>query len=286
MKWLEISVTVPSEFVEPVSYLFGRYGRGLSIEDVGGREAVLRTYVTSNSRQRLAHIDVGVKLIGALKPIQPLQVTELDGINWQERWKEHFTILRVGRRLVVKPPWLEHIAQPGDLIIELDPGMAFGTGHHPTTHLCLEGLERLVSPGNSVLDLGVGSGILSIASVKLGATVALGLDVDPVAVSVARRTCKINGVSPAARAAKGSLPHSLAKPASFDLAVANISAKAVLNAAGQLHRCLRPGGKLIASGFLQKQVPEFLAGIEGSGLTLADQRHLDDWAALVFERAA
>ncbi len=286
MKWLELSVTVPSEFVEPVSYLFGRYGRGLSIEDVGGREAVLRTYVTSNSKQRLAHIDVGVRLISALKPIQPLQITELDGINWQERWKEHFTILRVGRRLVVKPPWLEYTAQTDDLVIELDPGLAFGTGHHPTTRLCLEGLERLVRPGDSVLDLGVGSGILSIASVKLGATSALGLDVDPIAVTVARRTCKANGVSPAARAAEGTLPHSLAKPASFDLAVANISARAVLNSAQQLHRCLRPGGKLIASGFLHEQAPEFLAGIEGSGLALVARRHLDDWAALVFERAA
>ena len=284
MRWLELSVRVPSEFVEPISYLFNRYGRGFSIEDEGGTHAVLRTYVTSNAKQRLAHIDVGVKLVGALIPIEPLQILELDGIDWQDRWKEHFTILRIGHRLVVKPPWLEYTAEPRDLVIELDPGMAFGTGHHPTTRLCLEELEHCLTPDDSVLDLGVGSGILSIASARLGANTVMGLDLDPMAVKIARRSCKFNGVGDAVKAYTGTLPQSCAGPDSFDLAVVNISAKAVLGNINELETCLKPGGVLIASGFLQEQVREFLLGLVDTGLTLQASRHLDDWAALVFKK--
>lgn len=284
MKWLELTVRVPSEFVEPISYLFNRYGRGFSIEDEGGTQAVLRTYVTSNSKQRLAHIDVGVKLVGALMPIEPLRILEVDDVDWQNRWKEHFTILRVGHRIVVKPPWLEHKDSPQDLVIELDPGMAFGTGHHPTTRLCLEELERLVDCSNSVLDLGVGSGILSIASARLGAKQVVGLDLDPIAVKVARRSFKSNGVVSAVKAYPGTLPQPYAMPGTFDVAVANISAKAVLANISELEKCLKPEGFLIASGFLQEQVNEFLSAALGSGLTLTSARQLQDWAALVFKK--
>ena len=138
------------------------------MEDVGPGRVLMRTYLTSTSRQRRAHIEVGVKLIGALKPVSELQVKVLEDVDWQEAWKEHFTILRVGRNLVIRPPWLEFKPKPKDRVIEMDPGLAFGTGHHPTTFMCLEALEDFVSPGSTLLDLGVGSGVLSIAAALLG----------------------------------------------------------------------------------------------------------------------
>ena len=182
---MELSVQVPMEFVEPVSYLFGRYGNGLSIEDVGEREALLRTYLTSTSKQKRARIEVGVNLIGALRPIKGICVRELDETDWQEAWKEHFTLLRVGQHFVIKPPWIPYTAKDHDLVIEIDPGLAFGTGHHPTTQMTLEELEALAEPGMKVIDVGSGSGILSIGAVRLGASAVVALDVDPVASKVA-----------------------------------------------------------------------------------------------------
>lgn len=284
VKWLELSVQVPSEFVEPVSYLFGRYGRGFSIEDVGGREVLLRTYLTSTSKQRRARIEVGVKLIGILKPIQGLSVREIDGIDWQEAWKEHFTLLRAGRSLVIKPPWTPYAARDGDLVIELDPGLAFGTGHHPTTLMCLEELEVLARPGMRVLDLGAGSGILSIAAVRLGVGTVMALDVDPTAVKVARRALKSNGVKDMVKLACGTLPQKLAPEGTFDLAVANISSKVVQDRAQDLHHCLKTGGKLVASGFLDRQEQGVKDRLEEVGFVFQRRRTIDDWVTLVYSK--
>ena len=281
MKWLELSVQVPSEFVEPVSYLFSRYGRGVSIEEVGGGQALLRTYLTSTSKVRRARIEVGVKLIGVIKPIKDLQVRGLDGIEWEEAWKEHFTLLKVGRSLVIRPPWIAYPAREGEHVIELDPGLAFGTGHHPTTFMCLEALEELVSPGARVLDLGVGSGILTIAAAKLGAQTIIALDVDSTAVKVARKSLRLNGLNAAAKVAQGTLPHGLAPEDSFDLGVANISSKVVEDCALLLLRCLKVGGKLIASGFLEGQEDHVLTRLREVGFSFEDRRSIEDWVTLV-----
>ena len=158
--WQEISIQVPDEYVEPVSYLFSRYGHGLAMEPVGQGQVILRTYLTTTSRQRLAHIEVGVNLINVLEPVGELTLTPLEeGADWETAWKSHFTVLEVGSRLLVKPSWIEHTASSEQVVIELDPGMAFGTGYHPTTYGCMEALERLVKPGMAVLDLGSGSGL-------------------------------------------------------------------------------------------------------------------------------
>ena len=285
MKWLELSVQVPSEFVEPISYLFSRHGRSVSIEEVGGGQVVLRTYLASTARQRRARIEVGVKLIGALKPIQDLQVRALDDVDWEEAWKRHFTLLKTGRSLVIKPPWIDYQARNGDHVIKLDPGLAFGTGHHPTTHMCLEALEDMVRPGMSILDLGVGSGILSIAAAKLGACSVVALDVDPLAVKVARRSFGDNGVKGQIKLARGSLPHKLAPECSFHLAVANISAKVLESCAPHLLVSLRPGGKLIAAGFLEEQEAQVMACLSQVGFSFEDRRSIEDWVTGVFHKA-
>ena len=225
MTWQELSILVPNEYVEPVSYLFTRYGKGLSMEREGRDRVMLRTYLLSSSRQRLARIEVGLKLVSILEPLGDLTVTPLkDDEEWQSQWRSHFNLLRVGRQLVIKPSWIDYSPEEGDKVIELDPGMAFGTGYHPTTYTCLEAMEDLLKPGMVVLDLGTGSGILSITAAMLGASRVVALDIDPQAVRAARQNFRRTRVQKLVALTQGSIPHPLAGQGQFDLAVANISA--------------------------------------------------------------
>ncbi len=280
MEWLEFSVQVPSEFVEPVSYLFGRYGNGLSMEKVEGGEVLLRTYLTSTATQKRARIEVGVKLIGSLRPIGSLCIREIEEKDWQESWKDQFTLLRVGRRLVIKPPWIPYESHDGELVLEIDPGLAFGTGHHPTTQMVLEELERLSPSDMRVLDVGTGSGVLSIAAIRLGAKRVTALDVDSTAVKTARSALRANRVTDRVSLGRGSLPHSLAPAGEFDLAMANISAKAVSNLAPELHRCLREGGSLVTGGFLDRQEGQVVERLQEVGFHIQNRCTIEDWVTL------
>ena len=154
MVWQEISIGVPHEYVEPISYLFSRYGRGLVMESDGPDRILLKTYLPANSRQRLARIEVGVKLVSIIEPLGDLTFKEVTEEGWQDAWKSHFNLLKIGRRLVIKPTWIDYQAKAGEVVIEIDPGMAFGTGYHPTTYTCLEAMEQMLKAGASVLDLG------------------------------------------------------------------------------------------------------------------------------------
>ena len=280
MEWLELSVQVPPEFVEPVSYLFGRYGNGLSMEKVENGEVLLRTYVTSTATQKRARIEIGVKLIGSLRPIGGLCVRKIEETNWEEAWKDQFTLLRVGRRLVIKPPWIPYEARDSELVLEIDPGLAFGTGHHPTTQMVLEELERLSPAGMRVLDVGTGSGVLSIAAVRLGAMRVTALDVDPTAVKMARQAIRANKVTDRVSLGRGSLPHSLAPADAFDLAVANISAKVISNLAPEILRCLGPGGILVVGGFLDKQEEQVAQRLREVGFSIGNRHSMEDWVTL------
>lgn len=222
MTWLELSVEVDHEAVEAVSELLARYGYngGVVVEpawtpgDEGpeftydpARPSILRTYLplnatTEETRQR---IEQALWHLGQVRPIGPLQARTIAEEDWANAWKQFYHVLRVGERTVVVPSWLEHEPRPGDVVLHLDPGMAFGTGLHPTTQLCLRLLERYARPGLRALDLGTGSGILAIAAAKLGASPVLALDNDPVAVQVAAENIARNGVSQMVRALEGSL---------------------------------------------------------------------------------
>ncbi len=284
MIWQELSIQVPGEFVEPVSYLFGRYGHGLSAEDLGDGQVLMRSYLPNTSRRRLARIEVGISLVRKLQPMSELQVTDLKDSDWETAWKAHFGILKIGRRLVIKPSWLRHEPEGDEVVIELDPGMAFGTGYHPTTSTCLEALEKHLSPGAKVLDLGTGSGILSIAAARLGAASVVALDIDPIAVSASRKNFKAGGLSQV-RPGRGTLPHRLAPPAHFDLATANISAKTVREMAGRLRDALKPGGTLIASGIVQRQEDEVRSAVTEAGFHHTETICVDDWVTILFSRA-
>ena len=205
MDWLELSVHASPELVEPLVELFQRYGRRqVVVEEAGGFNpdegespptggpVIVRAYVPKDRRSadRVARIHAGVQLMGLIKPLSPLEVRTVTPWEWEEAWKAHFQPLRIGGRLVVRPTWHEVEAEEGDIVLTLDPGLAFGTGHHPTTRMCLEQLERRVQPGMRILDLGTGSGLLSQAALLLGAKWALALDTEADAIRASRRNLK------------------------------------------------------------------------------------------------
>ncbi|MCH2674223.1 MAG: 50S ribosomal protein L11 methyltransferase [Chloroflexota bacterium] len=286
MAWQELSITVPHEYVEPISYLFGRYGKGVSTELAGDGQVLLRTYITKGSRQRMARIDVGVRLVGSIEPIGDLIVRELpEDEDWMNSWKSHFKILRIGQHLVIKPTWLELESDTGpeDIVIELDPGIAFGTGYHPTTATCLEAMEQHITPNMTVLDLGSGSGILTIAAIKLGAEQVIALDIDGQAVSAARRNFRRLGINKQVKLGQGSVPHPTARPESIDLAVANISARGVVDRCPFISTALKPGAWFIASGLLNTQKQEVAVALEPLGFSLINEWPQEDWVTLLYK---
>ena len=286
MPWQELSITVPHEYVEPISYLFGRYGKGVSTELAGDGQVLLRTYITKGSRQRMARIDVGVRLVGSIEPIGDLIVRELpEDEDWMNSWKSHFKILRIGQHLVIKPTWLELESDTGpeDIVIELDPGIAFGTGYHPTTATCLEAMEQHITPNMTVLDLGSGSGILTIAAIKLGAEQVIALDIDGQAVSAARRNFRRLGINKQVKLGQGSVPHPTARPESIDLAVANISARGVVDRCPFISTALKPGAWFIASGLLNTQKQEVAVALEPLGFSLINEWPQEDWVTLLYK---
>ena len=296
MKWLELSVQAPPEFVEPLSEVFRRYGQGgVAVEEPGGYDldegetqpdsdrVVVKTYVPidSTTEQRRDRIDVGVRLLAHLCPISSLQERVLDQADWRDAWKQHFQVLHIGKRIVVVPTWQDYQPRKLDVVIALDPGMAFGTGYHPTTRMCLELLEELVRPGMNVLDLGCGSGILSIAAAKLGAHSVLGLEVDPVAAQVAVSNVRLNKVARTARVSPGTLPHPDISANSFDVAVANISARVISSLASQLVEVVRPGGTLVVSGVLSDKRAIVAERLREAGALVERSCAEGDWVSLV-----
>ena len=285
MSWHELSITVPFEYVEPVSYLFERYGYGLSVETKPGDHAILRSYLPSLSRQRLAHIEVGIKLASSVAELGELQITPL-GVDedWRDSWKKHFTLLRVGENLVVKPSWIEYDEKPGDVVIDLDPGLAFGTGYHPTTYSCLEALEELVRPGCMVLDVGTGSGILTIAAAKLGAAHITAVDIDGHAVRAARKNFRRTGIEERVNAESGSIPNSATRGRQYDIAVANISARGIRLVSPAIPELLAPSGVFVASGIIVDQHDEAAAAIADAGLVVDEMRQREDWLTILCGR--
>ncbi len=293
--WLELSVDAPPEFVEPLTEIFRRYGEGgVAVEQRGGYNpdegelppapervsitAYLPIDATTDSRR--AQIDVGVRLIARLAPISPLRERRISESDWRDGWKEFFHALRVGRRIVICPAWREADAREGDIVVRIDPGMAFGTGHHPTTRMCLEMLERMVEPGDRILDVGCGSGILSIAAAMLGAERAVGLEIDPVAARTGRANVETNALGDRVSLLRGTLPSPHAPPQSFDIVVANISARVVTDLAAHLVGCVAQGGALIASGILEERLDGVVAALEAEGATVRERFADGDWVAI------
>jgi ribosomal protein L11 methyltransferase len=204
--------------------------------------------------------------------------------DWAESWKEHFDVKRYGKHVVVVPSWRAYEPAAGDLVISLDPGMAFGTGQHETTRMCLEALERAVKPGMRVLDLGCGSGILSIAAARLGAAGVLALDIDPDCARITRANAARNDCSALIDARVGSLGAGStevdALVSNIGVLVANIVAGTIIDLAPHLAAALVPRGKLIASGIIGEREAAVVDALRAAGLSIERVHEMGEWRCI------
>jgi len=287
---LEVSVSVDGEAAEAVCELFERYGGGAVVEvlvrggvadgaDLPVPRTRVATYIPVDDTTARARLEVGLWHLAQLYPIPEATVRRVAEANWAEAWKAHYTPQHIGPFLIV-PSWLEAVTAAGTLEIRLDPGMAFGTGLHPTTRLCLVALADVVTPGAAVLDVGTGSGILAIAAGRLGARPVVSLDIDARAVGIASENAARNGV--VIEPFVG--PLDALRPGSFDVVAANILAGTLRDLAHELHERTRAGGVLIASGILAEQADAVATALAAAGFGPAEARTSGDWVALLARR--
>jgi ribosomal protein L11 methyltransferase len=299
--WLELTVAADIEAVEAVSEILSRVAPGgtsvepafeLVDEGLGARvdptrPSLVRAYVPARDPEvaERAAAEAGEALghlqAFGLRPIGALTTRIVHEADWAEAWKAHFPVLRVGRRIVIKPTWREHAPAEDDVVLDLDPGMAFGTGLHPTTRLCLIALEWIADQGRlqgaRVLDVGCGSGILSIAAAKLGAQSVYSVDIDPIAIEATTINAARNGLSEVIRTRVGSLP---TESVPFDVVAANLIASVLIDLAPELAAEMRRDGTLVASGIFvdrERDVREAFAGVR---LDVGNGWDEGDWVAL------
>ncbi len=310
--WLELAVTADHEAVEAVSEILARAApggtsvepafelveEGLAARVDFARPAVVRAHLPildpAAVRAAVAQADreLGHLQAFGLRPIGDLSAAIIREADWANAWKAHFPVLRIGRRIVIRPTWRRHRRQPDDVVLALDPGMAFGTGLHPTTRLCLATLEALADRGVlasgapdcgpvRVLDVGSGSGILSIAAALLGARSVLAVDVDPIAVDATAANARRNRVGRVVRSRAGSAPSG---DGPFDLVLANLIASLLISLADGLVADVRPGGTLLASGIFENREGDVVAAFRARGLEIVGRRVEGDWVALEVRR--
>jgi ribosomal protein L11 methyltransferase len=306
MDWLEVSITVAAEAEESAADLLAQLApEGVSseaaeVEIVSDALGVarpvgpvtLRIYLPQDDtlETRRAEVEAALPQLAPEAVLTPPRYTLVSSAYWAESWKVHYQPVRIGRRLMVVPAWLNPPLAPEDVVLRLDPGMAFGTGTHPTTQLCLAALETYLQPGQALLDLGTGSGILAIAAAKLAAGPILALDIDAEAVGVARENTAANGVGQQIRVEAGSLAEVLEGQfgrVEFPVVVANIlpSVLGALFAEG-LARTVAPGGAIILSGILEAQAADVREAGERQGLEYVAQEQAEGWVAVVLRRPA
>jgi ribosomal protein L11 methyltransferase len=298
-EWLELAVEVDHEAVEPVSELFSRYGfnEGVVIEEPFTQERDGENLAVDPSRAVrvstfVAAADVkpgtidGIRRalwhIGQMRQVGDLKVTSRHEEDWANAWKEHYKPVLVGRRVVAAPPWVDYLAKPEEIVLQLDPGMAFGTGTHPTTRLAMQALEDELHSGDRVFDLGTGSGILAIAAAKLGASRVDGVDIEPVAVRMAQANAEMNGVADRVRIDGGSS----APMGGYDLVLANIIARVLIELIDEVIGATRPGGTIILSGVIDMREERVREAYEERGMLFQHRLQMEDWVALVYRRPA
>jgi len=301
---LEISVEVDGEAAEAVSTILGEYAQGGAIleqewpgDALQPRHVKVKAFLSDERLSSLPHIKEALWHLGQLYPIPPLSVRWLSERDWAEAWKSDLTIQHIGHRIVIKPSWLRYTPGPDEAVIELDPGLAFGTGLHPSTHLCLVALDDYLQPGDHVLDVGTGSGILSIAAAQLGAHRVIALDVDDVALKVAQENITRNGVQTAVSLRRASLsPLPTGDPTvdpvevfnahgvwdgTFDMLLMNILPEVIARSARPIAACLTTKGLFVVSGIIRPRESSVERALSAANLTITDRRDNGDWVALV-----
>ncbi len=306
--WLEISLTVDGELAEAIADVLARFApngvtteqavRYNDAEDEGTPVGpiTVRAYLPADEtlEERRQKLEESLYYLGMIQPLPAPVFTPIADQNWMEVWKERYQPIPIGRKLIIVPAWLDS-PDASRIPIKIDPGMAFGTGTHPTTQLCLEFIEEFLSPQSSsvnrksVIDIGCGSGILSIAALKLGAALALGVDIDEASVRASRENADANGVE-AERFALGlgSVAEVLAgrfQVRQAPLVLANILAPVLVRLfkAGMAD-LIEPGGVIVLSGILAAQAQTVIEAAQAHGLVLTGRRQLGDWVALMCSR--
>ncbi|MCP3741336.1 50S ribosomal protein L11 methyltransferase [Rossellomorea sp. BNER] len=311
MKWSEISIHTTNEAVEPISNILHEAGAsGVVIEDpfdlVKEREdvfgeiyqlnpedypeegVIVKAYLPVNSflgetveeiKQAvnnlvLYNIDIGRNTV---------EISEVNEEEWATAWKKYYNPVKISEKFTIVPTWEEYEPVTSDeLIIELDPGMAFGTGTHPTTVMCIQALERTVKPGNAVIDVGTGSGVLSIASALLQADPVQALDLDEVAVKSARLNVKLNKVQNTVTVRQNNLLDDISDQA--DIVVANILAEIILRFNDKALEVVKPGGYFITSGIIQQKKQQVKDALVNSGFLIEEIMVMEDWVAIIAKR--
>lgn len=308
MNWLEISLTVNGELAEAVAEVLARYAPNgvmteqgvpaLNDEDMGTADGpiTVRGYLPADDHleERRQQVEEGLHYLGMIQTLPSPVYRDVADRNWMEAWRDRYQPIPIGRRLMVLPAWLKP-AGLKRIPIKIEPGMAFGTGTHPSTQLCLEFLDDYLDPAHAgahkaqsraartMIDVGCGSGILSIAAMKLGVKTALAVDIDPVSIENARENARRNGIGSRLVLGIGSLAEILEGRfgvRSASLVVANILAPIIIQLleAG-LARLLEPNGSLIVAGILETQATEVLRSARQAGLVLRARRQSGEWVA-------
>ncbi|MGE7905427.1 50S ribosomal protein L11 methyltransferase [Peribacillus sp. NPDC094092] len=311
MKWSEFAIQTTNEAVEPVSNILHEAGAsGVVIEDplelVKEREnvfgeiyhlnpddypnegVVIKAYLPVNSflgdtidaikesinNLLLFDIDLGKNIVS---------ISEVNEEEWATAWKKYYNPVKISERFTIVPTWEDYTPVSSDeLIIELDPGMAFGTGTHPTTVMCIQALERTVQPGDLVVDVGTGSGVLSIAAALLEAKRIQSLDLDEVAVESAKQNVELNNVQDKVSVSQGNLLDGVNEQA--DIVVANILAEVIMRFTDDVAKVVKPGGYFIASGIIQTKKQDVKDAIIASGFTVEETILMEDWVAIIAKR--
>ncbi|MCR4429841.1 MAG: 50S ribosomal protein L11 methyltransferase [Tepidanaerobacteraceae bacterium] len=310
MNWVEIKIKTSTEAIEAVANLFYEAGvMGVVIEDpriylrpqdeaqwdymevpegIDFEEAVVTGYLVEDSSlaERVREIEEGVKRLpefGLNMGRGEMAITIISDEDWANAWKKYYKPTRIGKTLVVKPSWEEYLPQAGEVVIDLDPGMAFGTGTHETTRLCMELLEKYMKRDFSVIDIGCGSGILSIAAGKLGASRVLAIDRDEVSVKVAGENVERNNLNAVVKVIKGEGLRNISFKA--DIIVANIIADVIIDLSGQVPLSLKEGGVFLASGIIRDRKLSVVEALERNGFDVIEESEKGEWVALASRQA-
>ena len=309
MKWCEISIQTSHEAVELIAEIFRDLGAsGVVIED----PELVNDYITSGKWDytdipiaketevvvEKAYLPVNGELEGRIQTLQQeikalesrgvntapavLTTAELQDEDWSDTWKQYFHTEKPGERVVIKPTWEEYEPQDDEVVIELDPGAAFGTGTHATTSMCIRQLEKLVKPGMTVFDVGTGSGILSIISAKLGAKNIQAVDYDDSVLKIVEENLEQNNVQDIISVAQSDLMQNVHGKA--ELVIANIIADIIIRLFDQLDEHLEQGGTLLTSGIIEDRIEDVLAAAEAHGYGVVERLENKGWACITFKR--
>lgn len=312
MKWMKFSLTTTTEAVDLVSYMLDELGvEGIQIEDniplsekdkkamfidilpelePDDGKAVVSSYMSSDTdmNQLVAEIKAGLEELSDFVDIGEAKITveETDDQDWINNWKEFFKPFRVAEDIIIKPTWeiLEEVKE-NDLVIEIDPGTAFGTGAHETTKLAIKGLRKYITENTKVLDVGCGSGILSIIGLKLGAKYALGTDIDPAALTATLENVQVNQIPPNQfKVLSGNIIEDEVLQQeigfiSYDIAVANILANVIVPLSAEIGKYLKPDGLFISSGIIIDKKDEVEEAILSNGFEIIETNQMGDWVS-------